>query len=469
MEPRTLQYLARACGGNLPPFASEILATGISTDSRRTRPGDLFVALAGETFDGHDFIEPALKAGARALLLDASRQKEAEGSCPVITVPNTRPALGLIAAAYRADFIPAVIAVGGSNGKTTTKELVASILATRWPVVWSEASFNNDIGVPLTLLRIERHHQAAVLEVGTNRPGELAPLLRAIRPRFGIITNIGREHLEFFKNLEGVAQEEGSMAEVLSQNGVLFLHGDSPWADSIASRARARIVRVGLGPRNDWQASALRLTAKGMEFAVQAPTQAWGGQYHVPLLGKHQVLNALFALAVAGENHFTRNEMQAGLAACPTPKMRLQLKWTDRVGWLNDAYNSNPDSMGPAFETLSNLPCAGQRYAVIGDMLELGPFTEAAHIEAGQTAAATGIDGLWTVGRWAESTARAAREAGLVRVTECRDAQETAAALDDALKPGDIVLLKASRGTRLETVEEFWTKLRGRQLSAPAK
>ena len=465
MEPKSLQYIAEACGGRLTSSRPEVLAIGISTDSRLLKPGELFVALRGENFQGHQFLEAAVKAGAGAVLVEESNPPAGFQGCPVILVRDTRRALGLIASRYRAEFIPLVIAVGGSNGKTTTKELIASILRTRWQVIWSEASFNNDVGVPLTLLRLERQHRAAVLEAGTNHPGELSPLLNMIRPRFGIITNIGREHLEFFGTVDGVAREEGSLAEVLSKNGVLFLQGDSPWSDAIAARTRARVVRVGFGLNNDWRAENLRADQTGVRFSVRAPATIWDGEYRVPLIGRHQVANALFALAVAGENHFTKSEMEAGLASCPPPKMRLQLKWIGGVGWLNDAYNSNPDSLRAAIETLSELPCSGRRFAILGEMLELGARSEEAHIEAGQMAAAAHLDGLWTVGRWAAGTAQEAKHGGVEDAIAVADAAEAVECLARVVRPGDLVLLKASRGARLETIEKLWEERRVEDLA----
>jgi UDP-N-acetylmuramoyl-tripeptide--D-alanyl-D-alanine ligase len=434
------------------------LATGFATDSRRVAPGDLFAALPGDNCDGHDYLEAAAQAGASGVLARESKVPASFKSCPVIFVEDPRKALGLVASRYRSDFIPAMIAVGGSNGKTTTKELIASILRTRWPAIWSEASFNNDIGVPLTLLRLERQHRAAVLEAGTNHPGEMAALLSWIRPKYGIVTNVGREHLEFFGGLEGVAREEGAMADALPRSGLLLVNGDSAWSADIASRSRARIARAGFGPENDWVASDLRMDETGVTFAVRAPSPVWSGEYRVPLVGKHQALNALFAIAIAAENRFTKAEIQAGLANCPQPKMRLQLKRIGGVGWLDDCYNSNPDSVAAALRTLADLPCGGRRFAVLGEMLELGSHSEAAHREAGKMAAETGVQALWTVGKWAEETAKSAAALGLAWTRAFAEPAEAASALARELRPGDLVLLKGSRGARLERIEQLWSR-----------
>ena len=443
----------------IPPGA-EGFATGISIDSREVKPGELFLALAGERHDGHDHAASVVARGVCGVVLEESKGAARFKGCPVIAVENSRRALGLMAARYRGDFDPLMVAVGGSNGKTTTKEMVASIFRTRWPVIWSEASFNNDIGVPLSLLRMEARHRAAVLEAGTNHPGELAPLLGMIRPRIGVVTNIGREHLEFFGDLEGVAREEGVMAEALPRDGVLVLNGDSPHGAGIAARSRARVVRAGFGPGNEWRAEQIWTGERGARFVARGPSAEWSGEYRVPLLGRHQVANALLAMAVAAESGLGRAEVEAGLAACPTPKMRLRFEWRSGVGWVNDAYNSNPESLRAALETVNGLPCAGRRLAVLGDMLELGASSVAAHHEAGRGVAEAGLQGLWAVGRWADVMVQGAKSGGMSGAVALPDAGAAAAALEEALRPGDIVLLKGSRGSRLERIEELWAERR---------
>src|SRR5687768_7747779 len=243
MEPRSLEYVCRACGAELIGGSGETLISSVSTDSRQIAKGDLFFAIKGDKFDGHDFVEEVGKKGVTAVVIERGRTKPAD--VPAIAVDDTRKALGRFAARYRQDFKLPVVAVAGSNGKTTTKELIASVLQQEMPVVWSAASFNNDIGVPLTLLKIESKHRAAVLELGTNHPGELAPLIGMVQPKIGVITSIGREHLEFFNDLAGVAKEEGTLAEMLPKNGVLVINGDSPEVKSIINRAKCRVVRVG--------------------------------------------------------------------------------------------------------------------------------------------------------------------------------------------------------------------------------
>ncbi len=425
----------------------------VCSDSRQARTGDLFFALAGDRFDGHDFLADVAQQGVSAVV--AARDKApANLPCAVIAVDDPRRALGRLAMVYRADFDLPVVAVGGSNGKTTTKELLAAVLRQKLKTLWSEASFNNDIGVPLTLLNLEKTHEAAVLEVGTNHPGELAPLVRMVRPGLGVITSIGREHLEFFGDIAGVVEEEGWLAELLPTNGKLFINGDSEWSGRIVGRTRAAVVRVGLGEANDWRATELRLDEHGMRFRVVAPKMGYSGEYRINLAGRHQAVNALFALAVGAELNLPAADLQNGLAECQPAKMRMQIWNWNGICVLDDAYNANADSMLAALETLKEMPCTGRRVAVLGDMAELGTHAQAAHEEVGRRAAELGVDELFLVGAMAGITASAARAAGAKAVGEFDDIKAATDAVKRFLKAGDVMLLKASRAARLERLAE---------------
>ena len=276
-----------------------------------------------------------------------------------------------------------------------------------------------------------------------------------IRPKFGVITNIGREHLEFFGDLAGVAQEEGWLADLLAADGRLFVNGDNEWTEQIVRRARAGIVRVGLGERNDWRARGIRPDKNGVTFRVDAPKNEWNGEYRINLLGRHQVTNALLAMAVSEELGLGRPAVQDGLAECQPAKQRLQFWEAGGVRLLDDTYNANADSALAALETLCDLPLQGRRVAVLGDMNELGAHREAAHAEVGRRAAELGIGQLFAVGQMAPVTARAARDAGLNRVIEFADVETAMAAVKSFLKSGDVVLLKASRAERLERIAEM--------------
>jgi UDP-N-acetylmuramoyl-tripeptide--D-alanyl-D-alanine ligase len=454
VETRSLKFIAEACAAELRRGSGGTLVQCVCIDSRQAQPGDLFFAIKGEQFDGHDFLSEAATKGVAAIVVEQKKVPARLPECSVLVVDNARAALGKLAAAYRLGFGLPIVAVGGSNGKTTVKELMASVLRQKLAVLWSEASFNNDIGVPLTLLRLEKSHQAAVLETGTNHPGELAPLVKMIQPKYGVITNIGREHLEFFGDVAGVAREEGRLAELLPADGALFINGDDEWTEQIVKRTRARIVRVGLGEKNNWRARSIRLDKNGVTFRVDAPKAEFSGEYRINLLGRHQVTNALFAVAVSEELGLGRPEVRDGLAECKPPRMRLQFWEAGGVRVLDDAYNANADSTLAALETLRDLPLQGRRVAVLGDMAELGAHSEAAHAEVGRRVAELGIGQLFAIGKMAGITATAAREAGLTRVMEFADVEAAMKAVKSFLKAGDVVLLKASRASRLERIAE---------------
>jgi len=464
VDERSLKFVAEACDGEIRRGAGGMLVKNVCIDSRKAQPGDLFFAISGAHHDGHDFINEVVAKKVAAVVIEkkmvgSSRRDDRTAqrailTCATIEVEDTRIALGKLAAAYRRDFDLPIVCVGGSNGKTTTKELLGSVLSKKFSTVWNEASFNNDIGVPLTLLRIDKSHQAAVLEAGTNHPGELAPLVKMIRPKFGVITNIGREHLEFFGNVAGVAEEEGWLAELLPTDGILFVNGDNQWTDEIVQRTKAKVVRVGFGEKNDWRAEKIRLDKNGSTFRVIAPKEEFCGEYRINLLGRHQVANALFAAAVSEELGLGCAEIQRGLADTKPPKMRMNFWEANGVRVLDDAYNANADSTIAALETLCDLPLQGRRVAVLGDMEELGVHSEAAHAEVGRRAAELKIGQLFAVGKMAPVVAKAARDAGLTRVIELENVESAMNAIKNFLKAGDVVLLKASRASKLERIAE---------------
>ncbi|MEW6156769.1 MAG: UDP-N-acetylmuramoyl-tripeptide--D-alanyl-D-alanine ligase [Verrucomicrobiota bacterium] len=453
VEPRSLQWIAEVCGGKPMP-ASECAIRRISTDSRTVQKDDLFVAIAGDRFDGHEFLAEVARKGAAAALAERRRCKATDPSLPIILVEDSRRALGQIATKYRRDFNIPIIAVGGSNGKTTTKELLGSVLRQKMRTLTSEASFNNDIGVPLTLLRLEATHEAAVLEVGTNHPGELGPLVELVQPRYGVIPSIGPEHLEFFGDLAGVAEEEGALARALPSHGKLFVNGDSPELDRLLRGTKAEIVRVGKGAANDWRIEEVLMDARGVAFTLIGPHPDFCGRYQVSLFGTHQALNVALVVTVGSELGLSRAEIQRGLSEVQPPKMRLQLIDLQGLRILDDTYNANEDSMRAALQTLRDFPCHGRRVAVLGDMAELGAHSESAHQAVGAAAATAGIDRLVAIGNMASSTAGSARAAGMNAVEIFADVAEAIPALRQWLRPGDLVLVKGSRAARLERVVE---------------
>jgi UDP-N-acetylmuramoyl-tripeptide--D-alanyl-D-alanine ligase len=275
-----------------------------------------------------------------------------------------------------------------------------------------------------------------------------------IQPQYGVITTIGREHLEFFGNVAGVAAEEGWLAELLPATGKLFVNGDNEWTPTLVKRARATVVRCGFNAGNTWRARDVTMDDQGTTFHVDAPVEEFCGEWRINLFGRHQVVNALFAIAVGQELGVSKTATRTGLAGAKPAKMRLQFWESSGVRVLDDTYNANADSMIAALQVLKDLPCKGRRVAVLGDMAELGEHSEAAHEEVGRKAAETGVGQLFAIGRMAPVLARGARAGGLLRVIELADATVACNALKSFLKPGDVVLLKASRSSRLEQIAE---------------
>ena len=454
MEPRTLGFVEESCNGQLVAGQRSSSIRRGCTDSRLARKGDLFIAICGDRFDGHDYLKDALGQGAEAAVVSCSRLGQEKVHGPMIEVEETRHALGRLSANYRQDFELPIIAVGGSNGKTSTKEILATVLGQRLETLSSEASFNNDIGVPLTLLRLREAHEAAVLEVGSNHPGELQPLLQLIRPRYGVLTSIGREHLEFFGDLAGVIEEEGALAEALPPEGCLFVNGDIEGLEAIRARWRATVVTVGEGEDCDWQLTGTVLNNDGTTFELLSPKGDWSGAYRVNLLGHQNARNAALAIALAAELGLSREELDQGLQCCRPASMRMEMQTLGGVRIINDAYNSNPDSLLAALETMRLFPTKGKRIAILGDMAELGQASEFAHVEVGRLAARLGMDGLVAVGQWANKMVRAAQEEGLANVAAFDDINVAGQALAVKLSSGDLVLIKGSRAARMERIIE---------------
>ncbi|MBX3745036.1 MAG: UDP-N-acetylmuramoyl-tripeptide--D-alanyl-D-alanine ligase [Verrucomicrobiae bacterium] len=454
MEMRPIVFLAEACRGELRSVRPDERVRRVVTDSRAVQAGDLFVALRGDRFDGHAFAGEALRRGAVAVVVARDRAEEWAGR-PVLVVGDTRTAYGAMAAAYRAGFVLPVVAVAGSNGKTTTKDLIGSVLGGCFETLRSPESFNNDVGVPATLLGLEDRHVAAVIEVGTNHPGELAPLLRMAQPKVGVLTQVGEEHLEYFGSLAGVIEEEGWIAELLPPDGTLILPGAVAGAEAILGRGRARVVRVGFEASHDWRILETEADADGTTFSVRAPKHGLSGEYRVNLLGGHQVTHAVLAAAVGAEFGLGREEIRRGLAACRPARWRMHRWQWDGVEVIDDCYNANLDSTLAALETVRSFPCAGRRVVVLGGMAELGGHTARAHGVAGRRAAELGIDRLITVGPVAAMSARAAAAAGLAQAIEVADIGEAAEHLRAVLRPGDCLLIKGSRSAHLERLGDL--------------
>lgn len=453
METFPIEFFANAAGAELFAVQPASTVRRIVTDSRQVQPGDLFVALRGDRFDGHDYLQSVHRQGGYALISSAWRDR-APSDLPRLVVDSPRSAYASLARAYRRQFDLPVICIAGSNGKTTTKEMTAALLGAGLCTLKSEASFNNDIGLPASLLKIERRHQAGVFEVGTNHPGELAPLVRLAAPRIGVITSIGREHLEFFGDLAGVAAEEGALAEWLpsaADGGLLVIQGECAFASHVAARTSARVVRVGFGATQAWRPEIKSVAWSGTRFIVHSPVPGWSGEWTLPMPGRHSVSNAVLAMVVASELGIDPKAARPALASFVPAQRRLNLRSAAGVRVIDDSYNANADSVLAALQTLADLPCSGRRVAVLGDMAELGRMTETAHAEVGRAAARLGIDAVFAIGSHAPVTAVAA---GAARSHVFHQVDSVLPALADFVRAGDALLVKASRSSGLERVTE---------------
>ena len=460
MKPLTLQQIRQTVGGNaltaIPADVPPILA--VCTDTRRMEKSSLFIALRGEKHDAHDFIPQAAAGGAIAALVDHPPATILP-NVHLIQVPDTRKAMGKLARRARQDLIGKVVAVAGSNGKTSTKHLIDSALCGKLRGSISPKSFNNDIGVPLSIFPADPRQDYLVLELGTNNPGEIAALTEIAQPDIAVITNVGAEHLDGLGDLRGVRQEEASVIKGLAADGMLVVNGDDRDLLEAVGGYQGQRVTLGFGEHNDLFASDVRCDETGVRFSLNKSRR----EFFVPLLGRHTACNALAAIAVARKLGLREDEIIENLAHAHGPEMRLQLKKANGLTVLNDAYNANPNSMRAALETVVALPSQGRKVAVLGDMLELGDATERYHREIGEFAASCKLDQLICVGTWGKVIADAAVAAGQVKSTviRYRDSGTTAENVGHHLREGDLVLLKASRGVRLEAVA-------GALLAAPA-
>ncbi len=432
------------------------MSSPISIDSRTIREGDLFVALCGPRFDGHDYVESALQKGAAAAIVSNAayhlrRDLWAPFLAALICVEDPLTALQEMARTRRAHFDGPVVGITGSNGKTTTKEMTAAILSCGGPVLSTAGNFNNQIGLSLSISRLSVEHRAAVLEMGISRKGEMRLLCQIATPTVGLITNIGPAHLEFLENVEGVAAEKGVLFESV-QTAIVNMDDPklAPWAAPPAAGAGSlrECWTYGLERAADVMASAVVFRTDGMTFDLHRHGIREGNIF-LPTYGRHQVYNALAAATVAYALSRTFEEIRVGLAGFRPPDMRMQVQKIGDVCILLDAYNANPASMRAALSALAALPnLSGRRIALLGDMLELGAVSESAHREVGEAAARSGVDALVAVGQWAEQMARGARQAGLTDVSTYPDAESVVL----KVVPGDCLLVKGSRGMKMERV-----------------
>ena len=436
-QPRfwTLDRVADALGdGPRGPTA----LTRIATDTRSVAAGDLFVALKGEKFDAHDYLADAVQKGAAALVVHDARRASGLG-VPVYAVADTLVALGRLARFRRVTQGVPIVGVVGTNGKTSTKELLRAALGSQLRVHATVGNYNNLVGVPLTLFAMPDDAQIGVIEMGTNQPGEVAALREIVRPDIVVVTSIAEEHLEGLGDLEGVLREELSACDASS---VAVVPASQPEVVDAAHRRAKRTVSAGLDAGD----------VKAERWGVDPDGQGWveleGTTIRVPLRGVHNLRNAMLAIAVAREAGIALDAIARGIASMPAPPMRVNFESHGAVTVINDAYNSNPGSARAALELLEHAGAGRQRVAVLGTMLELGAQTDRLHDEIARAALAAPLEMVVGVGGFADALARVAPDDG--RVAAGADPAAAWEAMRSRLRPDAVILLKGSRGVRLE-------------------
>jgi UDP-N-acetylmuramoyl-tripeptide--D-alanyl-D-alanine ligase len=442
---RTLADFARACGGELG--GPDRAYTGVSSDTRSIKPGELFVALRGPRFNANEFVGAAEAAGAAGAVVDSRTDR----SIAQILVADTLEALTNTSATWRAGFDLPVVGVAGSNGKTTVKEMTAAILARAGNTLATRGSLNNHIGVPLTLHRLDATHRFAVIEVGANHPGEVASLVRLARPTVGLITNAGAEHLEGFGSIEGAARAEGEMIADLAPGDTAVLNADDEFLELWRGMTRARVVTFGLAPVADYTARRMQTSIGAAGFATDFELWTPQGSTRVELqmAGRHNVVNALSAAAAAMSAGASLDHISEGLATMRPVPGRLQFKTAPSGAWIvDDSYNANPSSMKAGLEVLANVDA--RRWFVMGDMGELGDFAPESHREIGRFARAQHIDRLFATGTHSALAVETFGPGG----EWFADADALARAVNAELTREVCVLVKGSRSARLERVVE---------------
>src|SRR5437762_3474885 len=447
MNSLSLSEIASLSDTRLELGNSDLAISHVSTDSRTIKPGDLFVALRGEHFDAHNFLEQVAKAGAAGALVSRDPPPGLPQTFAILRAADTLVAYQNLAANYRKTLPLKVLGITGSNGKTSTKDFAASILGRAFRVTKTEGNFNNHVGLPRTMLEANRDHQFAVWELGMNHPGEIAALARIASADAAVITNIGIAHIEFMGSREAIALEKAALAEAIAPSGFVILNAEDDFSASIANRTRARVIFAGI-EKGTIHAIEVQQTSGGCEFTIVEGAHRCRAQLPVP--GLHMVENAMLAVAAGRAFGVSLEECAAGLVSAPLTKARLQIREINGVKFIDDSYNANPDSMKAALRTLMELDTDGKRVAVLGRMLELGAVSERGHPEVGEAAATLGIDHLISIGD--DTMALAAEEAGLENSAIAQDASDAAEMLNEIVGPGDLVLIKGSRSSRTELV-----------------
>ncbi|MEO8168592.1 MAG: UDP-N-acetylmuramoyl-tripeptide--D-alanyl-D-alanine ligase [bacterium] len=451
LDPAELQNISFLQLRNFEKLLGKTI-TGVSTDSRTIRENEVFFALRGETFDGHKFLAEAFANGCIAAVIERSTNIEAVKTMPLVIVENTTLAYGELARNYRLKYSIPVLAIGGSNGKTTTKEMITKVLHTRYNVLSTQGNLNNQIGVPQTLFNLEKRHDIAVVEIGTNHPGEIRYLCNMLEPTHGLVTNIGREHLEFFQTVGGVAKEEGELFKNLSSRtgSIAFVNADDKNVLAKSKKVKTKVSYSFRSKKASVSGKILESNESGcvkMTFAAKSAKR--GVTVQLPIPGEHNAMNALAAAAVALTFKVPAASIKSALEKFTPASKRMETVLVNGITIYNDTYNANPDSMIAALRTLDAARVDGNKIAVLADMKELGKSSSAEHARVGKALTGLKIDYLLTFGDEAKAIHDKAK---IVQKTHFETKGQLAEFLAELAGPGDAILVKGSRGMKMEEV-----------------
>ncbi len=453
--------ISRKAEQDISKLAPKVKILNVSTDSRSVKKGDLFIALRGEKFDGHEFIQAIEKQGAVAAIVDqkwyrsAARKKQSI-KLPLLIVKNTLDSYGELANLYRKKFGIPILLIAGSNGKTTTKEVMSHVLGASFNVLKTEANYNNQVGLPRMLFRLQNKHEMAVLEIGTNHPGEIKWLTGVAEPTHGIMTNIGREHLEFFKDLKGVAKEELALFDHLaSKKKFSFINNDDKFLAREKRRFLGRNISFGIKKGADVTTKNLGFTSDA-RVIIEIKVRAKRFRIKTHIIADYSASLIASVTAVASYFGMSTAEIKKALESYKPHSKRMEIvKLRSGITAINDSYNANPESFLSALATLKKIPAKGKKYVVAGDMFELGSTSEREHKLLGKAMAKYKFNGYYLTGKAMKQTfASLVNSNTKLHASYDSSKEDIVNALRADLKKGDVILIKGSRGMKMEEILE---------------
>lgn len=454
MASFTLEEIRKATGGRILQAGTVEYVTGVSTDTRTIGAGNLFIALVGDRFNGHAFLSTACEKGATAVLIsEEASAAEIAKDVSVVLVKDTKQGLEDLAHFYRMKFSIPVIAVTGSNGKTTTKDMIAALLSTKYRVCATEKNFNNEIGLSMTLLSMTAETEVCVVEMGMRGLGQIAELCRIASPTIGVITNVGTSHIGILGSKENIAKAKAELIEALPADGVAILNEDDPYVIAMGDKFDGQIIGYGIQGKYVVSACGLQYESTSTKYICTCFDEAF--RVKLPVLGIHHVYDALAATAAARVIGVDVKKIEKALSEFVPESQRQTVTTWKGITIMDDSYNANPLSMEMAFRSLKQLD-ANRYFFVLGDMGELGKASELLHFETGKKAAEIGADGVITVGPLSRYLAQGAQEGGIKEVYKAESCEEAAKILCSLLKAGDALLLKGSHAMHMETIPELW-------------